>query len=113
MSRNQSTQQEKREYQLAHNVPDMVEDEETKEELTSIQFSKHSRSRTQESQNRDRRDYVNMNAWTNQSQNRNKSRTGRMYDSWYKRKDDEENDPDRPPPSKTPGPKNDNPKKKS
>ena len=35
-----------------------------------------------------------------------------MCDSWYKRRDEEENDPDRPPPNKTPGPKND-PKKKS
>ena len=110
--RNQSTRQDQNEYQLAHNVPTRVEEEETDEELINLQSSQSGRSRTHENQSRNEGDYVNMNVWTNQNQSRSKSRTGRMYESWYKRRDEEENDPDRPPPSKTPGPKND-PKEKS
>ena len=48
-----------------------------------------------------------MNTWTNPNQSRSRSRIGRTYENWYKRRDEEKKDPDRPPPSKTPGPKQD------
>ena len=74
--RNQNTEQEQNEYQLAHNVPDMIEEEETDEELINLQSSQPGRSRTQESQSRNGGDYVNMSTRTNQNQSRSKSRTG-------------------------------------
>ena len=111
-SRNESTTQEQNEYQLAHNVAGSVEQEETEEELINSQSSQPNRLGTHENQSKHEGDYVNMSAWTHQNKSRSKSRTGRMYDSWYKRRDEEENYPDRPPPSKTPDPKKD-PKGKS
>ena len=110
--RNYSTTQEQDEYQLAHNVPGRVEEEENDEELSNLQSSQTNRSRTHENRSRDAGDYVNMNAWTNLNQSRSKSRIGRTYESWYGRREEEGDDPDRPPPSKTPGPKKD-PKEKS
>ena len=46
------------------------------------------------------------------NQSRSKSRIGKTYESWYSGREEKGNDPDRPPPSKTPGPKKD-PKEKS
>ena len=112
--RNHRTRQEQNEYQLAHNVLDETEGEETEEELVNIQSftSDRARSRTQEGEGRDRNDYVNMYSRTSQSQNRSQSRIGRRHYGWYKGRDEEENDPDRPPPNKTPSLKN-NQKNKS
>ena len=76
--------QEQDEYQLAHNVPGRVEEEENEEELINLQSSQTNRSRTHEKQSRNAGDYVNMNAWTNPNQSRSKSRIGKTYESWYK-----------------------------